>query len=60
MGVRRVEVEIQELVLHGFGPLDARALGDAVAAQLEGREPRDDPLAATIAAALEREIRLAT
>lgn len=41
---RRVELHIEELVLHGFPPLDARAVGEAVerelAALMAERPPR--------------------
>ena len=37
MGVRRVEVEIQELVLHGFRGLDGAAVADAVEQALRSR-----------------------
>jgi hypothetical protein len=31
---RRIEVELEEVVLHGFGPLDRAALGAALEAEL--------------------------
>jgi hypothetical protein len=31
---RRIEVEIEEVVLHGFGPLDRPAVGAALEAEL--------------------------
>jgi hypothetical protein len=48
MRPRRVEVRIEELVLHGFPPLDARAVGDAVErelAELIGARPPPAALA---------------
>jgi len=37
MGVRRVEVEIQKLVLHGFAGVDGAAVGESVERALRSR-----------------------
>jgi hypothetical protein len=40
---RRVEVRIEELVLHGFPPLDAPAVAEAVARELDGLAAVPEP-----------------
>ena len=37
MGMRDVEVEIEELVLHGFGRIDGAAVAESVQAALRSR-----------------------
>ncbi len=37
MGVRDVEVEIEELVLHGFGRIDDAAVAEAIQSTLRSR-----------------------